>query len=119
MIFYASTAISLVALLYYSALLIFILRQKIFDRVRIFCSLYLLAMIIWSFSSFLMFLDLPDTDHLLWNRVLVVGSVGMPIAFYGFVTSFIGKKSPLLLKLGLPFYLMAQAFNLLGATVTS
>ncbi len=119
MIVYPAIVISLVALLYYSALLIFILRQKIFDRVRIYCCLYLVSMIIWSFSSFMLFVDLPNFDHLFWNRMLAVGSVGMPIAFYGFVTAFIGKKHSILLTLGIPFYIISQVFNALGLEITS
>jgi putative nucleotidyltransferase with HDIG domain len=118
MIVYASTVISLIALLYYSALLVFMVKQKIFDRVRIYCILYLAAMIIWSFSSFMMFMDIPGSSTLIWNRVLVVGSVGMPVAFYGFVIAFIKKKTTLLLYLGLPVYLTSQVLNLLGLEIT-
>ena len=117
MITYASTIISFIALIYYSALLVFILRQKIRDRVRLYFSLYLFSMIIWSFSAFMIFADLGLLDTLFWNRFLVVGSMAMPIAFFGFVQAFLVQERRFWLRFGLLAYLAIEVVNLSGGVI--
>ncbi len=64
MTIYASTLITFIALIYYSVLLVVILRQKNYDRPRLFFSLYLVSMIIWSFAAFMIFADWGSMDTL-------------------------------------------------------
>ncbi len=119
MISYASTIIALVALIYYSALMVFILRQDIRDRVRLFFSLYLLSMIIWSLSAFMIFSDLGLMTTVFWNRVLVVGSMAMPVAFFGFVQAFLMQDRQRWLLVGLITYLVIQVANVSGQVILS
>ena len=116
---YVSTLITLIALIYYGALLIIVLRQKNFDRPRLFFSLYLLSMIVWSFTAFMIFADLKIMDALFWNRLLIVGSIGMPISFLNFVLAFLKKESKVWLIAGGVCYLIAQVLNLAGQVIAS
>ena len=119
MTIYASTLITFIALIYYSALLVIILRQKNFDRSRLFFSLYLVSMIVWSFAAFMIFTDWGDMDTLFWNRLLIVGSMGMPISFFYFVLAFLNKESKLWWIAGGISYLVIQGLNAAGQVVTS
>jgi putative nucleotidyltransferase with HDIG domain len=116
---FASTLISFVALIYYSAILVIIMRQPIYNKVRIYFSLYLLSMIIWSFAAFMMFSSLKVMTPLFWNRVLVVGSMGMPVSFYGFVTAFLGKPSKTWVWISILSYICVEAANLQGLIISS
>ncbi len=119
MITYVTTIISFVALIYYSALLLIIVRQDVRRRLKLFFGLYLLSMIIWSFSAFMIFSDLGPFDTLLWNRVLVVGSMAMPLAFFGFVQSFLLRERRVWLILGMLSYIVLQYLNVTGQVITS
>lgn len=46
-------------------------------------SLYILAMIVWSFGSFVMKTGFPP-NTLFWNRILCIGLISMPVVFYHF-----------------------------------
>lgn len=116
---YFSTLITFLALIYYSALLVVILRQRNFAQVEILFSLYLLSMIVWSFSGFMMFAKTDIMNALFWNRFLVVGSMGMPVAFYGFVMSFLGKYGRPWIRVSIAGYLLMQLLNVSGLIITS
>ncbi len=116
---YASTVISFIALIIYSVLLLIILRQNVRSKDKFFFSLYLLSMIIWSFSSLMIFVNIGAGTPLFWNRFLLVGSIAMPIAFYGFVDAFLGIERPILIYLGIVAYILIQIINALGWVVTS
>jgi len=118
MITYATTIISLIALVCYSALLLVVLRKVIRSKITLFFSLYLLSMIIWSFSAFMIFADLGPQDTLFWNRVLVVGSMALPIAFYGFVEAFLKRNPRIMLYVGLLTYILIQTLNVMGLVIT-
>jgi|GEM_PF-511495 putative nucleotidyltransferase with HDIG domain len=118
MVAYASTIISFIAFLYYSALLFIIWRQDIRSRVRLYFGLFLLSMMIWSFAAFMMFSGLDLMDALFWNRALVIGSTFMPISFFGFVSAFILKDRRIWLYLGFVLYVLIQITNVLGLLIT-
>ncbi len=114
--------ITCVALIYYSVLLFIILGQNLRSRVRLFFGLYLLAMMVWSFAAFMIFSGIkitPSMDTLFWNRVLVVGSIAMPIAFFCFVEAFLMLDRGLWIYLAWVVYLAVQAGNLSGLVITS
>ena len=113
-----STWVSFLALLYYSVLLVIILRQRPYSRVQVLFSLYLLSMIIWSFASFMIFAGMHNPSTLFWNRFLVVGSMAMPVAFYGFVMTFLGKYSRTWVRISILSYIVMQVLNLTGLVVT-
>jgi putative nucleotidyltransferase with HDIG domain len=119
MMTYVTTIISLVALIYYSVLLLIVLRQDVRRRLRLFFSLYLFSMIIWSFSSFMIFSGVGPFDTVAWNRVLVVGSMAMPLTFFGFVQAFLMKERRVWLGVGVITYITLQVLNLLGLIITS
>jgi len=56
-------------------------------------NIYLISMIVWSLGSFLAHLENPHIDTLLWNRFMVIGSAGMPFAFFSFVKFFLRKPN--------------------------
>ncbi len=116
---YASTVISFIALIVYSGLLFILLRQNIRSKVRFFFGLYLASMIIWSFSSLMIFTT-PDIGAVLfWNRFLLIGSIAMPIALFGFVEAFLGIDRRVILFVGYLTYAIVQVLNALGLEVTS
>jgi putative nucleotidyltransferase with HDIG domain len=115
----ASTLVSTVALVLYSVLLIIILRQNIYNWVRFYFSLYLISMIVWSLAAFMIFSSIPIMDALFWNRVLLIGSMGMPVTFFGFVVSFLHKNRLGWMLSGLVAYIIAQVLNVQGLVVTS
>jgi putative nucleotidyltransferase with HDIG domain len=114
-----STLISMGALLSHGALAVVILRQKIYNRVRVFFLLYLLSIMIWSFAAFMIFSEIKVVNTLFWNRVLVVGSLAAPVAFFGFVVAFVGEKRKIWLWLGLLGYLGVQICNGAGWVVVN
>jgi putative nucleotidyltransferase with HDIG domain len=114
--------ITFVALIYYTVLLFIILNQNIHSRVRLFFSLYLMAMMVWSFTGFMIFSGVkiaPSLDTLFWNRALVVGVLIVPVAFFGFVESFLMLDRRVWLYVALVSLLVAQVANLFGLVVIS
>jgi putative nucleotidyltransferase with HDIG domain len=118
MYIYASSVITFIALIYYTVLLFIILGQKINNRVRIFFGLYLFSMMVWSFAAFMIFSGLT-TNTLFWNRVLVVGSEGMPVAFFGFVASFLMLDRRRWLIVAYISYFLTELTNVTGLLITS
>jgi len=112
-----SFATSFLALLLYLVLFFVILKRGFKRREDQFFTLYLLSMIIWSFGSFMIFADLDIGTTLFWNRFMVIGSMGMPIALYGFAQTFLIRPRRNLLTLGLLLYLVIQIVNLMGYVV--
>lgn len=81
------TAIPLIALVCYGALLFITVRQGFERRVNRFFALYLLSMLVWSFGALMMYVDTPNAFF--WNKVMLSGLVGMPVALFGFVRAFL------------------------------
>ncbi len=117
MITYVPTIIALVALIYYCALLLIMIRRDIRRRLRLFFGLYLGSMIVWSFSAFMIFSGIGPFNTLTWNRVLIVGSMAMPPAFFGFVQAFLMKERKIWLFVGIIGYAALQIMNILGLIV--
>ena len=113
----ASSIVSLIALVYYSALLFIVGRQDIRSRVRLFFSLYLVSMIIWSFSALMIFLQVTPVPTVFWNRLLIVGSMAMPVAFFGFVEAFLMRERRIWLYIGIASYIINQILNVTGLVV--
>ncbi|MFN2128111.1 MAG: histidine kinase N-terminal 7TM domain-containing protein, partial [Anaerolineales bacterium] len=117
MIINPSSMVSFVALLFYSVLFVVILRRGFKRREDEFFGLYLLSMIIWSFGSLMMFVKLDIGTTLFWNRFMVFGSMGMPIAIYGFVQTFLIRPRKGWVVLGFGLYLIIQIVNLMGYVI--
>jgi len=49
----------------------------------------------------MIFSGIGPFDTLLWNRMLIVGSMAMPIAFFGFVQAFLMKERKTWLYVGI------------------
>ena len=117
--FNLSAAVSLIALLLYCVLLVIVIRRDFKSRLHLSFAIYLVSMVIWSLGSFMIFADLGFLSTLFWNRFLVIGSMGMPVAFFGFAQNFLMKDRRNWLYLGILSYLVTQILNLLGLVITS
>jgi two-component sensor histidine kinase len=84
------TAIPLIAFVCYGALLLITARQGLRKTVNRSFALYLLSMLVWSLGAFMMYID--TRNAFLWNRVMLSGIVGMPVALFGFVRAFLAVK---------------------------
>jgi len=113
----ASSIISLVALIYYSALLFIVGRQDIRSRVRLYFSLYLVSMIVWSFSALMIFLQVTSVPTVIWNRLLIVGSMAMPVTLFGFIEAFLMRERRIWLYIGVASYFINQILNVTGLVV--
>jgi putative nucleotidyltransferase with HDIG domain len=115
---YLPITISFIALIYYSVLLLIVAMQDIRKRIKLFFGLYLLSMIIWSLSAFMIFIDVGPINTLIWNRVLVVGSMAMPLSFFGFVQAFLIKERRGWLLFGGLVYVVLEVLNVMGLVIT-
>ncbi len=107
------TAIPLIALVSYSAILFITIRQDIERTVNRFFALYLLSMLVWSFGAFMMYINPPNA--VLWNKVMLSGLVGMPLAFFGFIRAFLRVRGRAWwLYLGFFFSIVLLVINALG-----
>ena len=113
-----SAAISFIAILFYTALLVVVLWRNIKTRLKLYFALYLAAMLIWSSGSFMVFNSHNPGEALFWNRFMVIGSTAMPIAFFGYVQVFLMRERDQWLRLGWIGYLLTQGANLAGWVVT-
>ena len=84
--------IPLVALIAYCALLIVVIGYRPYSTVYRSFGLYLLAMVVWSFGSFMLHANLPVQTPLFWLKVMSVGTQAMPVAFFYFTQTFLSKK---------------------------
>lgn len=109
----------LASLICYSALLGANFRRSQRSRVNSWFSLYLLCMILWSLGSFLAHLEQAPAGTLTGNRLMLVGSAGMPFAFFSFVQFFLGRDRKRWLIFGLIFYIAIQIANMFGYVIQS
>jgi len=114
-----SAAVSFIALLFYCVLLVIVIRRDFKSRLHLSFAIYLVSMVIWSLGSFMIFADLGFLSTLFWNRFMVIGSMGMPVAFFGFAQNFLVKDRRTWLYLGFFSYLVTQTLNLLGLVITN
>ncbi len=89
--FYLSIVVPISALFCYGALAIMMARRDPESRVHRFFRVYLLVMMAWSGAALMLRLD--SGRALTWNRVsLVAGGVLMPLTWFMFVQSFLGRN---------------------------
>ncbi|HMN59862.1 MAG TPA: histidine kinase N-terminal 7TM domain-containing protein, partial [Anaerolinea sp.] len=119
MVISASLVISIIALVVYSALLWVVAARNFNTRLSRFFSLYLIAMIVWSFGSLMIFASTSPEAALFWNRFMLLGSAFMPVAFFGFVQTFLMRDKPRWLWFGIIVFLVIQVTNLLGLVIVS
>lgn len=112
-----SALIPLFGFLCYTILLVLVIVRRTKDRVHRFFMLYLTTMIVWSFASFMMRTNLRFLNTLFWNRFMVVGSGGMPVAFFAFVQVFLRRRNKLWLYVGLVSYVLTQGSNISGLLI--
>ena len=117
--FNLSATVSFIALLLYCVLLVIIIRQVAKSRLHLSFAIYLITMIAWSLGSFMIFADLGLFSTLFWNRFMLIGSMGMPVAFFGFAQTFLMKDRRTWLYVGFLSYLVTQILNLLGLVITN
>ena len=110
----ASSLISLIALTSYGVLFSIVISRNFVNKISRFLGLYLVTMIVWSFGSFMIFADFSGTNILFWNRFMVIGSTGMPIAFFSFLQVYLKRGSHPWHWFGLLIYSITQVANLFG-----
>lgn len=115
--FNISALISLLALLFYFVLLFVIIRRDIRRELNRFFVIYLISMIIWSLGSLMIFADIGVVGTLFWNRFMSAGMMAMPIAFYGFVQTFLVKKRNGWFYTGIILYLVLLIADILGLII--
>ncbi|KAA3645693.1 MAG: diguanylate cyclase [Chloroflexi bacterium] len=109
--------VALAALIAYSSLLVLLVWRQNLNRVQTHFAYYLLAMIIWSFGSFMTRVNTGFGTPLFWNRFMILGSMAMPLAFFAFVQTLLMRQRSNWLKVGITAYIMTQVFNALGLVV--
>ncbi|RJQ29834.1 HD domain-containing protein [Candidatus Parcubacteria bacterium] len=114
-----SATVSFIALLLYCVLLVIVIRQVTKSRLHLSFAIYLITMVVWSFGSFMIFADLGLFSTLFWNRFMLIGSLGMPVAFFGFAQTFLMKDRRTWIYVGFLSYLVTQILNLLGLVITN
>ncbi|MGB9886169.1 MAG: diguanylate cyclase [Moorellales bacterium] len=78
---------------------------------------YLVAMLVWSLGSFMMRTGLFP-GPLVWNRIMVCGTLGIPFIFFHFTKEILERpRLKLLVGLGYGFYCFFLAANFLGLIV--
>lgn len=67
----------------YCILLLVLLGSRRRNKIAKYYTFYIIAMIVWSFGSFIMRTNVYP-GPLFWNRILCVGLISMPVIFYHF-----------------------------------
>lgn len=83
---YSSTYLIIIPFICFSCyciLLIVLLGSRKKNKVAKYYTFYIIAMIVWSFGSFIMRTNIYP-GPLFWNRILCVGLISMPVIFYHF-----------------------------------
>ncbi len=119
MVISTSLVISFGALIIYGALFWVVIARNFNTRLSRYFAIYLAAMIVWSFGSLMIFASTSDAAVLFWNRFMVIGSAAMPVAFFGFVQTFLTRERPRWLWFGIILYAAIQVFNFLGQVIVT
>ena len=82
--------VSAAALIFYSVLLFLTWRRGLDRAVTRWFAFYLASMVIWSLGALMTYVDRRNTAT--WNKVMVSGTALMPLAFFGFVQSFLASR---------------------------
>jgi diguanylate cyclase (GGDEF)-like protein/putative nucleotidyltransferase with HDIG domain len=105
------TTIPLLAFICYVIILV-ILYSSRNNKLARFYMYYIIAMVVWSFGSFMMKVDLNHS--LFWNRILVLGMISITPLFYHFtlfLTSMTDRKAWRNIGYVLWFFLMIANFS--------
>lgn len=105
-------AIPLVSCLLFAVLAVIVLRQEARRVNRVF-ALFLVASSIWSFTSFMLHLNIYPRYALLWNEILAATLVWTVVSYYHFVRAYNNKPGGLgvYLGYGAVFTVLALALN--------
>jgi diguanylate cyclase (GGDEF)-like protein len=115
----ASAVISLSALIIYISFLWIVLTRKSGEPIGRHFGLFLFVMALWSFGSFMAYIQLNDLNALFWNRFMMIGSAAAPIAFYSIVQAFLKRNLRAWLWAGFIIFSVVQGFNILGWVVST
>jgi hypothetical protein len=110
--FWVVTLTPLLALLNYVFLLFMTLRRGAHFRLHRLFTLYVLIMAVWSLGSSMMRLD--PVRILLWNKVTTGSAMIMPVAFLGFVQTFLDEREDSWLGASLLIVVGLEVVNGLG-----
>lgn len=122
MILDLSSIIPAVAFVPYVLFLLFGLYRKRGERFHVPFILYMSLMAVWSFGSFMMHANTGIASPLFWNRFMLVGMLGVPIAIFFSVLDLIGtirKRYISVLVVGISIYGFLQYLNFRGLIVSS
>jgi len=105
--------IPLVSFLIFAILAVVVLRQDGHQRVNRVFALFLVASSVWSFTSFMLHLNVYPQHALIWNEVLVAALVWTVVSYYHFVRAYNNKRGGVGLYLGYAavFTVLALALN--------
>lgn len=108
-----SISIPLIAVICYGILLIVTLRQDSRRAENRFFAWYLGSLFVWSLGSLFMRMDVQNS--LFWNKVMLSGLLGMPVALYACIRAFLGVQGQRwALYWGLAAYVVLMLLNVLG-----
>ena len=117
-LFTSVAIIPLLGFVFYTVLFGIVALRRSKEPMHLLFLVYLATMIVWSFASFMMREEHSAGSALFWNRVMVAGSAGMPIAFFAFVRVFLRRRGRILFLAGLISYLLTQIANVTGLLIT-
>ncbi len=114
------TIIPLAACAVYIVLIALAVRQGRNKRVNQLFIWYILLLMMWSLGSFMIHAKFPGMDPLVWNKLLVVALIFVPVALFHFVRVFLGKSQPRLwLSLGYGLCAIFTVLTIMGYIVKS
>ncbi len=82
-------------------------------------SLYLAVASAWSFTSFMLHLNASPEHAVLWNQILLIPMMWVPVAYYHFTRSYANKPAGRGIYLGYVFLLVITGLSLSGNIVKS
>ena len=104
----------------YIAFAVFGLSQHRVNRIRWSFLLYMLAMTVWSFGSFMMRAHTPVGTPLAWNRIMVAGLLAVPITLFHALLDVTGSRRAyrnVLLAAGYIIWIYLLVLNFRGQIV--
>ena len=122
MILDITSIIPAVSCILYAVFALFGLFRRGGERIKWSFILYMMAMAVWSFGSFMMHLDSPIQTPLFWNRLMMVGLLAGPITIFHSMLDFSGDRKfryAILLYAGYVIYGFLLYLNFLGSIVSS
>jgi len=86
-------------------------------RVNRIFALFLGVAATWSFTSFMLHLDAPQTQTELWNQLLVVALVGTTVSYYHFIRAYTNQPAGIMVYAGYVSLIVVSAFSLTGYVI--